>query len=179
MIYLSAEDELPKEEPIKYPIEDLLVQPTANDPVFSARPSLSTNFRVPMDCVGDLLMIWDFCSSFARLLNLWRFSFEDFENGICFKDSNLVLIVESHAALLRLLIKDEGDYSMVIQGKKRKSKVNYLSLSLLEAFFLSFLWSKNFREVLFACNDYIPQFVSFIFCIVAVLDISLFNCRSH
>lgn len=123
----KREDELPKKEPIKYPIEDLLVQPAADDPVFSDRPSLSTDFKVPMDCIGDLLMIWDFCSSFARLLNLWRFSFENFENAICFKDSNLILIVESHAALLRLLIKDEGDYFMVIQGKKRKSKITLIT----------------------------------------------------
>ncbi|ONK57685.1 uncharacterized protein A4U43_C09F3020 [Asparagus officinalis] len=112
---------------IKYPIEDLLVQPAANDPAFSDRPSLYTSFKVPMDCVGDLLMIWDFCSSFARLLNLWRFSLEDFENAICHKDSNLILIVEAHAALLRLLIKDEGNYFMIIEGKKRKSKITVIT----------------------------------------------------
>ena len=123
MIY-QPEEELPKKEPIKYPIDDLLVQSSAKDPAFSDRPSLSTEFKVPMDCIGDLLMIWDFCSSFARSLNLWRFSLEDFENAICHKDSNLILIVESHAALLRFLIKDEGAYFMVMQSKKRKSKVN-------------------------------------------------------
>ncbi|KAJ6807274.1 DDT domain-containing protein [Iris pallida] len=112
-----------KEEPIVYPIDDLLVRPTADDPIFTDRPSLSTNFKVHMDCVGDLLMVWDFCSSFSRLLNLWPFSLEDFENAICHKDSNLLLIVESHSAILRLLIKDEGEYFCAIQNKREKLKV--------------------------------------------------------
>lgn len=119
-----AEEEKPTEQPVKYPIEDLLVQPAADDPVFTDRPSLSTDFRVPMDCVGDLLMVWDFCSSFSRLLHLLPFSFENFENAICHKDSDLMLIVELHSAIFRLLIKDENDYFMAIQNKKRKSKVN-------------------------------------------------------
>ncbi|XP_042505701.1 DDT domain-containing protein DDB_G0282237-like [Macadamia integrifolia] len=117
------EIEKPNEEPIRYPIDDLLVQPGADDPVFNDRPSPSRNFGVPVDCVGDLIMVWDFCSSFARLLNLWPFSLEDFENAICHKDNNLILIVESHLALLRLLMKDGGGYLMVIQKKKRKPKI--------------------------------------------------------
>ncbi|TVU14415.1 hypothetical protein EJB05_37882, partial [Eragrostis curvula] len=43
--------------PVKYPIDDLLVEPEANDPVFSKRPPLSTDFRVPIESVGDLLMV--------------------------------------------------------------------------------------------------------------------------
>ncbi|KAJ4965770.1 hypothetical protein NE237_017619 [Protea cynaroides] len=121
------EIEKPKEEPIRYPIDDLLVQPGADDPVFTDRPSPSRDFGVPMDCVGDLLMVWDFLSSFARLLNLWPFSLEDFENSICHKDNNLILIVESHSAVLRLLMKDRGGYFMVIQGKKRKPKISLMN----------------------------------------------------
>ncbi|XP_043713125.1 DDT domain-containing protein DDB_G0282237-like [Telopea speciosissima] len=119
----SKEIEKPNKEPIRYPIDDLLVQPGADDPVFTDRPSPSRDFGVPMDCVGHLLMVWDFCSSFARLLNLWPFSLEDFENAICHKDNNLILIVESHLVLLRLLMKDEGGYFMVIQKKRRKLKI--------------------------------------------------------
>ncbi|CAI0430907.1 unnamed protein product [Linum tenue] len=44
-------------ELIKYPIEDLLVLPAADDPVFTERPLPSREFNVPMDCVGDLLLI--------------------------------------------------------------------------------------------------------------------------
>ncbi|XP_010245411.1 PREDICTED: DDT domain-containing protein DDB_G0282237 [Nelumbo nucifera] len=123
----KKENGKPKEEPIKYPIDDLLVQPAADDPVFTDRPSPSRDFGVPMDCVGDLLMVWDFCSSFSRLLHLWPFSLEDFENAICHKDSNLILIVESHSSLLNLLIKNEGNYFMAIQNKKRKAKITLMN----------------------------------------------------
>lgn len=97
------------------------MQPASDDPVFTNRPSPLEDFNVPMDCVGDLLMIWDFCSSFGRLLNLFPFSLEYFENAICHKDSNLTLIVEIHSALLRLLIKD-GENLSPIKSKKRKVK---------------------------------------------------------
>lgn len=115
------------DEPIKYPIDDLLVQPAVDDPVFTERPSLSRNFNVPMNCVGDLLMVWDFCSSFSSLLHLWPFSLEDFENALCNKDSNLVLIVETHSAVLRMLIKDNRNYTTTIQKKKRKPKITLVT----------------------------------------------------
>ncbi|KAG8058996.1 hypothetical protein GUJ93_ZPchr0002g25523 [Zizania palustris] len=106
--------------PIKYPIDDLLVRP-ADDLVFSKRPPLSTDFRVPRYSVGDLFMVWDFCLSFGRVLNLSPFSLADLENAICHKESN-VLLVEIHGAIFHLLIKDEGDYFTVLQNKKRKLK---------------------------------------------------------
>lgn len=115
------------DEPIKYPIDDLLVQPAVDDPVFTERPSLSRDFNVPMNCVGDLLMVWDFCSSFSSLLHLWPFSLEDFENALCHKDSNLVLIVETHSAVLRMLIKDNRNYTTTIQKKKRKPKITLVT----------------------------------------------------
>ncbi|XP_031262831.1 DDT domain-containing protein DDB_G0282237-like [Pistacia vera] len=116
----KREDDQPEEEPIRYPIDDLLVLPGVDDPVFTDRPLPSRDFNVPMDCVGDLLMVWNFCSSFGRLLHLWPFSLEDFENALCHKDSNLSLIVESHSSLLRLIIKDTGENVMPIKNKKRK-----------------------------------------------------------
>uniref|UniRef100_A0A7C9A3I4 DDT domain-containing protein n=2 Tax=Opuntia streptacantha TaxID=393608 RepID=A0A7C9A3I4_OPUST len=115
------------DESVKYPIDDLLVQPGDDDPVFTDRPSPSREFSTPMDCVGDLLMVWNFCSSFGRMLYLWPFSFEDFEKAMCHKDSNLALIVETHAALFRLLIKDEGDYYRVFQQRKRKPKISLIT----------------------------------------------------
>lgn len=113
-------------EPVKYPIDDLLVEPASNDPVFTECPSPSRDFNVPMECVGDLLMTWDFFSSFSRLLHLWPFSLDDYENALCHKDSNLILIVESHMAILCLLIKDDGDYTLAIEKKKRKPKVELM-----------------------------------------------------
>lgn len=129
----NVEGDQSTEEPIKYPIDDLLVQPDVDDPVFTTRPSPSGDFTIPMDCLGELIMVWDFCSSFGRLLRLWPFTLEDFENAICHKDSSLVLLVESHSALLRLLIKDNGEYSSFVQKKNRKLKVNtpFIFFSLL------------------------------------------------
>lgn len=107
---------------IKYPIDDLLVRSNADDPALFKRPPLATDFRVPRCSVGDLLMVWDFCSSFGRALNLSPFPLTDLENAICHKESN-VLLVEIHAAIFHLLMKDEGDYFTVLQNKKRKLKV--------------------------------------------------------
>lgn len=109
--------------PVKYPIDDLLVKPTADDPILPKRPPLSRAFRVPLDSVGDLLMVWEFCLSFGGLLCLSPFSLSDLENAICNKESNLVLVVEIHAALLHLLIRDEGEYFTCLLNKKKKLKV--------------------------------------------------------
>ncbi|OIV89821.1 hypothetical protein TanjilG_29913 [Lupinus angustifolius] len=117
------------EGPIRYPIDDLLVKPGLDDPVFTARPSPSRDFNVSMDCVGDLLMIWDFCSSFAKLLNLWAYSLEDFENAINHRGSNVVLLVESHAALIRVLINDDGEYSTTIEKRRLKHKITMINWS--------------------------------------------------
>ena len=55
---------------------------------------------------------------------------EDFENAICHKDSNVVLLVESHAALFRFLIKDDDEYSSAVKNRKLKSKVT-ISLAFI------------------------------------------------
>lgn len=99
------------------------MQPGADDPIFTDRPSPSRDFTIQMDCVGELLMVWDFCSSFGRLLYLWPFPLEDFEKAICYKESNLSIIVEIHSALLRLLMNEKGEYYETTQKKKRKPKV--------------------------------------------------------
>ncbi|EMS63965.1 hypothetical protein TRIUR3_33030 [Triticum urartu] len=113
--------------PVKYPIDDLLVKPVADDPLLSKRCPASTDFKVPISSVGDLLMVWDFCMSFGRLLCLSPFSLSDLENAICHKETNLVLLVEIHTALLNLLINDEGEYFEFIQNKNRKSKVSLVT----------------------------------------------------
>ena len=123
MIYLNVTED---DVPIKYPIDDLKVKPAADDPVFTPRPPTTRNFNIPAECIVDALMFWYFCSSYSKLLNLSPFSLDDFENALCYKESNIVLIVESHAALFRLLIKEEGDYFIAIQKKKRNKKVYFL-----------------------------------------------------
>ncbi|XXG60485.1 hypothetical protein AAC387_Pa04g2384 [Persea americana] len=141
---VPKEEEKPKEEPIKYPIDDLLVQPGPDDPVFTVRPTLTRDFCIPMDCVGDLLMVWDFCSSFGRLLHLWPFSLEDFENAICHKDSNQILIMESHSAILHLLIRDKGEYFASTQKKRRKSKITLINWA---EYLCDFLEMKDIPEL--------------------------------
>ncbi|XP_022632969.1 DDT domain-containing protein DDB_G0282237 isoform X3 [Vigna radiata var. radiata] len=115
-----------EEESIKYPIDDLLVKPSPDDPVFSSRPSPSRDFNVPIHCVGDLLMVWDFFMSFGKLLQLSPYSLKDFENAICHKDSNVVLLVESFAVLFRVLIKGDEEYYAAVQDKLPK-KITMIS----------------------------------------------------
>lgn len=109
-----------QEESIQYPIDDLLVKPSPDDPVFSSRPSPSRDFNVPIYCVGDLLMVWDFFMSFGKLLRLSPYSLKDFEKAISHKDSNVALLVESHAVLFRVLIKGDDEYYAAVQDKLPK-----------------------------------------------------------
>ncbi|CAA6660158.1 unnamed protein product [Spirodela intermedia] len=136
-----------EEELIRYPVDDLLVKPGTDDPVFTERPTPCREFCVPMDCVGDLLMVWDFCSSFCRLLRLWPFSLEDFEKAICHKDSDLVLVVESHTAILRLIIQNEGDFFEAVQQKRRKSKITQTNWIEFLCDFLEMVKLVIFREL--------------------------------
>ncbi|KAL3528188.1 hypothetical protein ACH5RR_012844 [Cinchona calisaya] len=124
----NADGEYKKQKKqIKFPIDDLLLDLTEDDQKLTERPSPSRDFNVPMDSVGDLLMVWDFCTSFGKLLHLSPFSLEDFRCALCHKDSNVVLVVECHSALLRLLMKDNGKFSLSVQSKKRKPKITLIT----------------------------------------------------
>ncbi|KAJ6814533.1 DDT domain-containing protein [Iris pallida] len=107
---------------VKYPIEDSLVKPSADDPVFTLRPVPSINFVVPMENVGNLLMVWDFLSCFGKVLRLSPFSLDDFEDAITY-ESDTNLVAEVHTSILSLLINDHAEYHSLIQQKKRKEKV--------------------------------------------------------
>ncbi|KAF2292108.1 hypothetical protein GH714_011870 [Hevea brasiliensis] len=87
------EDNQPLRDPITYPIDDLLVQPGADDPVFTDRPSPSRDFNIQMDCVGDLLMI--------TLIN-WTEYLCDFIEKINIPDlsTNVSTIKRGHYGLL-------------------------------------------------------------------------------
>jgi hypothetical protein len=130
------------------PIDDLLLRPTADDPSLSKRRPLSTDFRVPVDSVGDLLMVWDFCMTYGRILCLSPFSLSDLENAICHKESNLVLLVELHAALFHLLIKDGGGYFMFLQNKRRKLKVTLVTWAEYLCDFLEMTSKEEFSSSL-------------------------------
>uniref|UniRef100_A0A0E0DEM3 DDT domain-containing protein n=1 Tax=Oryza meridionalis TaxID=40149 RepID=A0A0E0DEM3_9ORYZ len=130
------------------PIDDLLLRPTADDPSLSKRRPLSTDFRVPVDSVGDLLMVWDFCMTYGRILCLSPFSLSDLENAICHKESNLVLLVELHAALFHLLIKDGGGYFTFLQNKRRKFKVTLVTWAEYLCDFLEMTSKEEFSSSL-------------------------------
>ncbi|CAL0330057.1 unnamed protein product [Lupinus luteus] len=134
------------DEPVKYPIDDLLVKPGPDDPVFIAHPSPSRDFNVSMDCVGDLLMIWDFCTSFAKPLNLYPYPLEDFENAIRHRESNVVLLVESHAALFRVLINDDGEYSTFLRKRRLKHKITMINWSEYLSDFLEMINIPGLRQ---------------------------------
>ncbi|KAH6812610.1 hypothetical protein C2S51_021628 [Perilla frutescens var. frutescens] len=120
-------NEHPEDQSSKYPVDDLLVQPSAEDRLLMERPCPCRDFNVPMECVGDLLMVWDFCTSFGRLLNLSPFCLEDFENSLGYKDSTPMLIVESCSSLLRLLVKDKGKFAKMVENRKRKPKITQIT----------------------------------------------------
>ncbi|XP_031481423.1 uncharacterized protein LOC116251343 isoform X2 [Nymphaea colorata] len=105
-------------EKIKYPIDDLLVMPVAGDPTYTERPIPCTKFSVPMECVGNLIMVWDFCSTFYKLLHLSPFSLEDFENAIVYSTGDLDLIFEVHLAILNVILTDNGKRSGLINEQK-------------------------------------------------------------
>ncbi|XP_059317391.1 uncharacterized protein LOC132067972 isoform X2 [Lycium ferocissimum] len=123
---IGREDKL-KAQSIRYPIDDLLVQYTESDKQLTERPPPCREFNVPMECLGDLLMVWDFCTSFGRLFHLSPFSLEDFERAVCHKGSNIVLISECHSALLRFLWKDNSEYFIAVQKKRPKLKITLIT----------------------------------------------------
>ncbi|XP_060212335.1 uncharacterized protein LOC132639970 [Lycium barbarum] len=123
---IGREDKL-KAQSIRYPIDDLLVQYTESDKQLTERPPPCREFNVPMECVGDLLMVWDFCTSFGRLFHLLPFSLEDFERAVCHKGSNIVVISECHSALLRFLWKDNSEYFIAVQKKRPKLKITLIT----------------------------------------------------
>ncbi|KAL8096409.1 uncharacterized protein LOC141698336 isoform X2 [Apium graveolens] len=130
----------------KYPIDDLLVHPAVDDPDLAQRPSPSRNFNIPIDCFGDFLMVWDFCCSFGRLLQLSPFSLDDFENALRHKESYVVLIVETHAALLGMLMNDKGEYRLVTQRNNRKPKISLIRWAEYLCDFLALVGTAEFSS---------------------------------
>ncbi|CAN0911076.1 Homeobox-DDT domain protein RLT1 [Linum grandiflorum] len=59
------------------------------------------------DNVGNLLMIWRFCITFADVLGLWPFTLDEFIQALHDYDSRL--LGEIHISLLKLIIKDIED----------------------------------------------------------------------
>jgi hypothetical protein len=93
-------------QPIRYPIEDTHVKPSASDPPLSDRPVAATDFGVPVECTGDVLMVWDFCCLFGKALLLSTFTLEDFEKSLDYKEGEAPLLLEMTHSLLRAALTD-------------------------------------------------------------------------
>ncbi|KAG6548407.1 hypothetical protein Mapa_009893 [Marchantia paleacea] len=113
---------------IKYPIEDTLVKPSPDDPVFEDRPIASTDFLLPMECLGNLLMVWDFCASFSKALHLSPFSLEELEKSLDYREGNAPLILETLFALVRTNLSDPVLREEFVKKRKRKSEVSVNTL---------------------------------------------------
>ncbi|GBG60849.1 hypothetical protein CBR_g15970 [Chara braunii] len=105
---------------IRYPIEDTLVHPGKDDPEFTKRLPPSDDFILPMECVGDTLMIWTMVSCFGRSLHLSPFPLEDLEKALEYREGEVSLLAELHAALLRLVVADMEELRDEFVKKRKK-----------------------------------------------------------
>ncbi|KAL2524213.1 homeobox-1 [Abeliophyllum distichum] len=64
--------------------------------------------------VGNLLMVWRFCFTFADVLGLWPFTLDEFVQA--FHDYDSRLLGEIHIALLKLIVKDIEDVARTPSG---------------------------------------------------------------
>lgn len=64
--------------------------------------------------VGNLLMVWRFCMTFADILGLWPFTLDEFVQALHDYDSRL--LGEIHIALLKLIIRDIEDVARTPSG---------------------------------------------------------------
>lgn len=109
---------------LSYPIEDTLLKQSPEDSAFPERPVPSQDFALPLECIGILLMVWDFCVSFAKNLDLSPFSLEEFEKALDYREGDAPLLAETHFALLRTAFTDPGlREEMTKVKRKRKSEV--------------------------------------------------------
>ncbi|KAK9064263.1 hypothetical protein SSX86_015643 [Deinandra increscens subsp. villosa] len=64
--------------------------------------------------VGNLLMVWRFCMTFADILGLWPFTLDEFVQALHDYDSRL--LGEVHIALLKLIVRDIEDVARAPSG---------------------------------------------------------------
>ncbi|XP_058202089.1 homeobox-DDT domain protein RLT1 isoform X2 [Rhododendron vialii] len=75
--------------------------------------------------IGDLLMVWSFCMTFADVLELWPFTLDELVQG--FHDYDSRLLGEIHIALLKSIIKDIEDVARTpstVVGTNQYSSAN-------------------------------------------------------
>ncbi|CAK9217867.1 unnamed protein product [Sphagnum troendelagicum] len=110
--------------PTRYPIEDSHVKLSSEDPQLNDRPVPSTDFLLPMACVGDLLMVWDFCSLFSKALLLSPFTLEELEKSLDYKEGEAPLLLEINFALLCIALTDPILQDEFFHRRKRHSEIS-------------------------------------------------------
>ncbi|KAF4538755.1 Ddt domain protein [Lasiodiplodia theobromae] len=107
--------------PIKYPIEDLLIQPKRNglqrpalkflsDDVPEGAEPPAEKLGLEMKSVGDLLFIWQTLNVHAEVFILDSFTVDDFIEALGYHGDamNCELLVEMHCAVLKQLVDEKG-----------------------------------------------------------------------
>lgn len=84
------------------------------------RPNPSSDFPFAMDCIGHLLMVWNFCVLFCKAIHLFPFSLEEFEKALLCKTEDSVLLKEGQTALLHSGLSDPSLYLSFARKRKRK-----------------------------------------------------------
>ncbi|XP_076918162.1 homeobox-DDT domain protein RLT1-like [Bidens hawaiensis] len=64
--------------------------------------------------VGNLLMVWKFCMTFADILGLWPFTLDEFVQALHDYDSRI--LGEIHIALLKLIVRDIEEAARTLSG---------------------------------------------------------------
>ncbi|GME35031.1 hypothetical protein GTA08_BOTSDO00624 [Neofusicoccum parvum] len=111
----------PRPAPIKYPIEDLLIQPKRNGLQRPALKFLSDDvppraeppadkLGIQMKSVGDLLFVWQTLNVHAEVFILDSFTIDDFIEALSYHGDavNCELLVEVHCAVLKQLVDEKG-----------------------------------------------------------------------
>lgn len=116
----------PPPPPIKYPIDDLDVQPRRNGlqrpalkfmvddaPVVATangNQAVTNDTGIVMESMGSLLEIWNTLNVHAEVFLLESFTFDDFMDAMSFQSDDLEceLFVEMHCAVLKQLVKEDG-----------------------------------------------------------------------
>ncbi|OJD36202.1 ddt domain protein [Diplodia corticola] len=111
----------PRPAPIKYPIEDLLIQPKRNGLQRPALKFLSDDvpegaeppaepLGIEMKSVGDLLFVWQTLNVHAEVFILDSFTVDDFIEALGYHGdaTGCELLVEMHCAVLKQLVDEKG-----------------------------------------------------------------------
>ncbi|ORY95624.1 ATP-utilizing chromatin assembly and remodelling N-terminal-domain-containing protein [Syncephalastrum racemosum] len=137
------------EASLKYPMEDLDVpvyrrqpsgegpivdmapgRPHHNEPVrnptggMPAFPKPTYDHAIPKDCYSTFLMAWAFLSLFARPLDLYPFSLDDFESALLHDsvEPKSQLLIEANVSLLNAIIRERKKFKIQPPGGSSQSK---------------------------------------------------------